>query len=93
MSMKQNILGDMRLWCYDLDTHEAVIVLIGDRENFRLLDLMWIVNMSANNISKLFRHDIFYKDKDAHQALKLQCVTCYCFYQGIHARSTWTLKH
>ncbi|MFS7927082.1 hypothetical protein Hanom_Chr04g00304731 [Helianthus anomalus] len=93
MPMKQNFLDDMRLWCYDPDTHEAVIVYNGDRENFRMLDPMWIVNMSANDISKLFRHDIFDEDKDAHQALKFQRVACYCFYRGIHAESTWTLKH
>ncbi|MFS8001837.1 hypothetical protein Hanom_Chr13g01195051 [Helianthus anomalus] len=68
----------MRLWCYDLDTHEAVIVFNGDCE-FRMLHLMWIVNMSTNDISKLFRHDIFYEDEDAHQALRFQCVACYCF--------------
>ncbi|KAM0030966.1 hypothetical protein Hdeb2414_s0017g00503151 [Helianthus debilis subsp. tardiflorus] len=93
MPMKQNFLDEMRLWCYDPDIHEAVIVFNGDRENFRMLDPMWIVNMSAKDISKLFRHDIFYEDKDTLQALKFQRVTCYCFYRGIHAGSTWTLKH
>ncbi|KAJ0835347.1 hypothetical protein HanRHA438_Chr16g0754171 [Helianthus annuus] len=93
MPMKHNFLVDMRLWCYDPDTHEAVIVFNGDRENFRMLDPMWIVIMSANDISKLFRHDIFYEDKDARQALRFQRVACYCFNRGIHAGSTWTLKH
>ncbi|MFS7903238.1 hypothetical protein Hanom_Chr01g00021661 [Helianthus anomalus] len=66
MPMEQNFLEEMALWCYDSDTHEAVIVFKVDRENFRMLDPMWIVNMSANDINKLFRHDIFYEDKDAH---------------------------
>ena len=26
MPMKQDFLGDMKFWCYDSDTHEAVIV-------------------------------------------------------------------
>ncbi|MFS7997328.1 hypothetical protein Hanom_Chr12g01140441 [Helianthus anomalus] len=80
MPMEQNFLEEMALWCYDSDTHEAVIVFKGDRGNFWMLDPMWIVNMSANDISKLFRHDIFYEDKDAHQALQFQRVACYCFY-------------
>ncbi|KAJ0836758.1 hypothetical protein HanRHA438_Chr16g0770611 [Helianthus annuus] len=67
MPMQQDFLGDMRLWCYDSDTHEAVIVF-NDDKNFRIiLDPMWLVNMSASDIAKLYRHDIFYEDKDAHQ--------------------------
>ncbi|MFS8016131.1 hypothetical protein Hanom_Chr15g01364831 [Helianthus anomalus] len=93
MPMKQNFLDDMRLWRYDPEMHEAVIVFNGYRENFRMLNPMWIVNMSAKDISKLFRHDIFYEDKDAHQVLRFQRVACYCFYRGIHAGSTWSLEH
>ncbi|KAJ0699154.1 hypothetical protein HanOQP8_Chr10g0352641 [Helianthus annuus] len=80
MLMKQNFLDDMMLWCYDSDTHEAEIVFKEDRENFRMLDPMWIVNMYVADISKLFRHDIFYEDKDTHLALQFQRVDCYCFY-------------
>ncbi|MFS7974846.1 hypothetical protein Hanom_Chr10g00873571 [Helianthus anomalus] len=43
-----------------------------DKENFRILDPMWIVNMSATDIDKLFRQDIFYEDKDVNQALQFQ---------------------
>ncbi|MFS7948693.1 hypothetical protein Hanom_Chr06g00562911 [Helianthus anomalus] len=67
--MKQNFLKNMRLWCYDSDTHEAVIVF-KDQENFCMLDPMWIVNMSAADINKLFRHDIFYEDSTLN---KLYC--------------------
>ncbi|MFS7926263.1 hypothetical protein Hanom_Chr04g00295051 [Helianthus anomalus] len=83
----------MALWCYDLDTHEAVIVFKDDRENFRMLKPMWIVNMYASDINKFFRHDIFYKEKDAHQALRFQRVACFCYYRGIHAGSSWSEKH
>ncbi|KAM0030901.1 hypothetical protein Hdeb2414_s0017g00502451 [Helianthus debilis subsp. tardiflorus] len=92
MPMQQDFLGDMRLWCYDLDTHEAVIVF-NDDKNFRILDPMWLVNMSASDIAKLYRHDIFYEDKDAHQALKFQRVACYCYYRGIHSGSCWSERH
>ncbi|MFS8001066.1 hypothetical protein Hanom_Chr13g01185861 [Helianthus anomalus] len=54
MPMKQDFLGNMALWCYDLDTHEAVIVFKNDEENIRMLDPMWIVNMPAAEIDKLF---------------------------------------
>ncbi|MFS7973535.1 hypothetical protein Hanom_Chr09g00857681 [Helianthus anomalus] len=93
MPMKQDFLGEMRLWCYDSDTHEAVIVFNGDQENFRMLDPMWIVNMSASDINKLYRHDIFYEDKDAHQALKFQRIACFCYYRGIHSGSSWSERH
>ncbi|MFS8001071.1 hypothetical protein Hanom_Chr13g01185911 [Helianthus anomalus] len=63
MPMKQDFLGNMALWCYNSDTHEAVIVFKNDEENIRMLDPMWIVNMSAADIDKLIRHDIFYEDK------------------------------
>ncbi|MFS7925703.1 hypothetical protein Hanom_Chr04g00288171 [Helianthus anomalus] len=91
--MPHNFLEEMRLWCYDTDTHEAVIVFDGDRENFRMLDPMWIVNMSASDIGKLYRHNIFYEDKDAHQTLRFQRVACFCYYRGIHAGSSWSEQH
>ncbi|MFS8023039.1 hypothetical protein Hanom_Chr16g01446741 [Helianthus anomalus] len=93
MLMKQIFLENMALWCYDSDTHEAVIVFKDDQDNFRMLDPMWMVNMSATDINKLFRHDIFYEDKDAPQALQFQHVACFCFYRGIHAGSTWSAQH
>ncbi|MFS7952980.1 hypothetical protein Hanom_Chr07g00613291 [Helianthus anomalus] len=93
MPMKQDFLGDMRLWCYDSDSHEPVIVFNGDQKNFRMLDPMWIVNMSPSDINKLYRHDIFYEDKDAHQALKYQRIACYCYYRGIHSGSSWSERH
>ncbi|MFS8028110.1 hypothetical protein Hanom_Chr16g01506611 [Helianthus anomalus] len=90
MPMKQDILGNMDLWCYDSDTQEVVIVFRNDEENFRIFDSMWIVNMFASDIDKLFRHDIFYEDKDAHQALRFQSIACFCYYRGIHAGSSWS---
>ncbi|KAJ0600604.1 hypothetical protein HanPSC8_Chr03g0105481 [Helianthus annuus] len=90
MPMKQDFLGNMALWCYDSDTHEAVIIFRNDNENFRILDPMWIVNMSAADIDMLFRQDIFYEDKDVHQALRFQCVACFCYYRVIHAGSSWS---
>ncbi|MFS7984267.1 hypothetical protein Hanom_Chr11g00984491 [Helianthus anomalus] len=90
MSMEQDMLANMALWCYDLDTHEVVIVFRKDKGNFRILDPMWIVNMSATDIDWLFRHDIFYEDKDASLALRFQRVACYCYYQGIHTGSSWS---
>ncbi|KAF5797548.1 hypothetical protein HanRHA438_Chr07g0292561 [Helianthus annuus] len=93
MPMKQNFLENMVLWCYDFDTHEADIVFKDDQQNFRMFDPMWIINISASDINKLFRHDIFYEDKDAHQALRFQRVACFSFYRGIHAGSSWPAKH
>ncbi|MFS7961397.1 hypothetical protein Hanom_Chr08g00714521 [Helianthus anomalus] len=90
MPMKQDILGNMALRCYNLDTHEAIIVFKNDEENIRILNQMWIVNMSAADIDKLFRHNILYEDKDAHQALLFQLVACFCYYCGIHAGSSWS---
>ncbi|KAF5768953.1 hypothetical protein HanXRQr2_Chr14g0642551 [Helianthus annuus] len=34
MPMKQDVLGNMKLGCYDSDTHEAVIVFKNDEDNF-----------------------------------------------------------
>ncbi|KAF5794259.1 hypothetical protein HanRHA438_Chr08g0337221 [Helianthus annuus] len=93
MPMKQNFLENMALWCYDSDTHEVVIVFKDDIENFCMLEPMWILNMFAADITKLFRHGIFYEDKDTHQALWFQRVACFCYYHGIHAGSSWSEKH
>ncbi|MFS7981993.1 hypothetical protein Hanom_Chr10g00957541 [Helianthus anomalus] len=90
MPMKQDFLGNMKLWCYDSDTHEVVIVFKNDEDNFRMLDPMWIVIMSAGDIKTLLQHDIFYEDKDAHQALLFQRVACFCYYRGIHVGSSWS---
>ncbi|MFS7951481.1 hypothetical protein Hanom_Chr07g00595631 [Helianthus anomalus] len=78
MPMKLDVLGNMKLWCYDSDTYEVVIGFKNDEDNFRMLDPMWIVNMSAGDIKTLFQHDIFYEDKDTHQALLFQRVACLC---------------
>ncbi|MFS7980577.1 hypothetical protein Hanom_Chr10g00941031 [Helianthus anomalus] len=37
MPMKQDILGNMALWCYDSDIHEAIIVFRNDEEKLRIL--------------------------------------------------------
>ncbi|MFS7910861.1 hypothetical protein Hanom_Chr02g00111171 [Helianthus anomalus] len=88
MQVEQYFLENMALWCYNSDTHEAVIVFRNEKENVRILDPMWIVNMSAVDIDRLFHHNIFYEDKDASQALRFQRVACYCYYWGIHAGSS-----
>ncbi|MFS7937786.1 hypothetical protein Hanom_Chr05g00431781 [Helianthus anomalus] len=46
----------MKLWCYDSDSHEAVILFEGDKENFRMLDTMWIANKSVADINKQRRN-------------------------------------
>ncbi|MFS8018656.1 hypothetical protein Hanom_Chr15g01394581 [Helianthus anomalus] len=91
MPMKQYFfLGNMKPWCYDSDTHEVVIVFKNDEDNFRMLDPMWIVNMSASDIKTLLQHDMFSEDKEEHQALLFQHVTCFCYYPGISAGSSWS---
>ncbi|KAJ0783561.1 hypothetical protein HanLR1_Chr01g0021731 [Helianthus annuus] len=90
MPMEQDILANMTLWCYDSDTHEAFIVFRNDKQNFRILDPMWIVNMLVADIDRLFRQDIFYEDKDVSQALRFQRVASLCYYRRIHAGSSWS---
>ncbi|MFS7928172.1 hypothetical protein Hanom_Chr04g00317691 [Helianthus anomalus] len=40
MSVEQDILENIALWCYDSDTHEAVIVFRSDKESLCILDPM-----------------------------------------------------
>ncbi|MFS7979263.1 hypothetical protein Hanom_Chr10g00925331 [Helianthus anomalus] len=92
MPLKQNFLDDMALWCYDSDSHEAVILFKGENENFRMLDPMWIVNMSTADINKLFRHDIFTKTRTRIKRYDFS-IACFCYYRGIPAGSSWSEKH
>ncbi|MFS7960911.1 hypothetical protein Hanom_Chr08g00708581 [Helianthus anomalus] len=34
--MKQDFLGNMKLWCYDFDTCDTVIIFKDDAPNFRM---------------------------------------------------------
>ncbi|MFS7911456.1 hypothetical protein Hanom_Chr02g00118281 [Helianthus anomalus] len=63
--MKQEFLGNMKLWCHDSDRHEIVIIFKDNIPNFRMLDPMWIVNMPPVDIRMLLNNEIFYEDKFA----------------------------
>ncbi|MFS7979235.1 hypothetical protein Hanom_Chr10g00925001 [Helianthus anomalus] len=72
LKMLHDFLGNMRLWCYDSGTTEAVIVFKDDTPNFRIFDSMWIVNISKKDIARLFHNEIFHDDEDTRQAMKFQ---------------------
>ncbi|KAF5774951.1 hypothetical protein HanXRQr2_Chr13g0606581 [Helianthus annuus] len=64
LKMRTDFLGNFRCWVYDADTGEAVILFQDSQENFRMIDPMWITNMSRSDIIVLKDHEINYLVRD-----------------------------
>ena len=93
LKMKTDFLGNFRCWVYDADTGEAVILFRDSQENFRIIDLMWITNMSRSDIIVLKDHEINYLVRDREQAMKFQKMALYCFNLLVNAGSAWSSHH
>ncbi|KAJ0726320.1 hypothetical protein HanPI659440_Chr12g0468961 [Helianthus annuus] len=93
LKMKTNFLGNFRCWVYDADTGEAVILFRDSQENFRIIDPMWITNMSRSDIIILKDHEINYLVRDREQAMKFQKMALYCFNLLVNAGSAWSSHH
>ncbi|KAJ0875954.1 hypothetical protein HanPSC8_Chr11g0482831 [Helianthus annuus] len=93
LKMKTDFLGNFRCWVYDADTGEAVILFRDSQENFRIIDPMWITNMSRSDIIVLKDHEINYLVRDRDQAMKFQKMALYCFNLLVNAGSAWSSHH
>ncbi|KAM0025611.1 hypothetical protein Hdeb2414_s0021g00576591 [Helianthus debilis subsp. tardiflorus] len=93
LKMKTDFLGNFRCWVYDADTGEAVILFRDSQENFRIIDPMWITNMSRSDIIVLKDHEINYLVQDRDQAMKFQRMARYCFNLLVNAGSAWSSHH
>ncbi|KAJ0881023.1 hypothetical protein HanRHA438_Chr10g0469721 [Helianthus annuus] len=93
LKMKTDFLGNFRCWVYDADTGEAVILFRDSQENFRIIDPMWITNMSRSDIIVLKDHEINYLVRDREQAMKFQKMALYCFNLLLNAGSAWSSHH
>ncbi|KAM0067622.1 hypothetical protein Hdeb2414_s0002g00063511 [Helianthus debilis subsp. tardiflorus] len=93
LKMKTDFLGNFRCWVYDADTGEAVILFRDNTENFRIIDPMWITNMSRSDIIVLKDHEINYLVQDRDQAMKFQRMARYCFNLLVNAGSAWSSHH
>ncbi|KAJ0467707.1 hypothetical protein HanIR_Chr14g0688261 [Helianthus annuus] len=93
LKMKTDFLGNFRCWVYDADTGEAVILFRDNSENFRIIDPMWITNMSRSDIIILKDHEINYLVQDRDQAMKFQRMARYCFNLLVNAGSAWSSHH
>ncbi|KAJ0773612.1 hypothetical protein HanOQP8_Chr03g0101281 [Helianthus annuus] len=93
LKMKTDFLGNFRCWVYDADTGEAVILFRDSQENFRIIDPMWITNMSRSDIIVLKDHEINYLVRDREQAMKFQKMALYCFNLLVNAGSAWSSHH
>ncbi|KAF5802520.1 hypothetical protein HanXRQr2_Chr06g0260431 [Helianthus annuus] len=93
LKMKTDFLRNFRCWVYDADTGEAVILFRDSQENFRIIDPMWITNMSRSDIIVLKDHEINYLVRDREQAMKFQKMALYCFNLLVNAGSAWSSHH
>ncbi|MFS7929981.1 hypothetical protein Hanom_Chr04g00338821 [Helianthus anomalus] len=77
VKMEQDFHNDFRWWHYNKQTGEAVIVLCnyGNWRTIRILDLMWIVNLSQKDIKLLYYNKIYYTVEDVVHAMQYQNVT------------------
>ncbi|KAJ0653615.1 hypothetical protein HanOQP8_Chr15g0585521 [Helianthus annuus] len=93
LKMKTDFLENFHCWVYDADTGEVVILFRDNQENFRIIDPMWITNMSRSDIIVLKDHEINYLVQDRDQAMKFQRMARYCFNLLVNAGSAWSSHH
>ncbi|MFS7972852.1 hypothetical protein Hanom_Chr09g00849711 [Helianthus anomalus] len=63
-------LKGIKCWCLDGKTGEAVITEKNVLEEiFRILDPMWLVNFKMEDLKKLRRHSLQYREEDCTLAL------------------------
>ena len=85
--LKQDFSRHFRWWYYDWRSSEAVIVLDvdGNWETIRILDPMWLTNLSEDDVYTLYKCQIFFDVRDMDQALRYMRVIRVCFAHKIHA--------
>ncbi|MFS8002560.1 hypothetical protein Hanom_Chr13g01203481 [Helianthus anomalus] len=81
MKVEQYFYLDFRWWHYNRLTGEAVIMLCteGCWRSIRILNPMWLVNLSEKDIETLYYNKIHYQVKDIIQSMKYQNAIKVCF--------------
>ena len=94
MPMEQNVCHNMRCWCYFPTTGEAVIVLSenGKWRTIKILDPIWLVNMSKSDIEALFLNKLNYRPEDFDLAKPFIDMVEMCYAYEVNAGSKWTTK-
>ncbi|KAK9053345.1 hypothetical protein SSX86_029978 [Deinandra increscens subsp. villosa] len=88
--LEQDFIKTLRWWYYDENSGEAVVVVKEQNKVIRLYHPMWLINLSKDDIDKLYHNNILYKAEHAEQALQFQRVIRVCFAFGIHAGNNRT---
>ena len=94
MKMEQDVCHNLRCWYYHSVTGEAVLVLAGKQRwrTIRILDPIWIVNMSKSDIECLFLNQLLYLPEDYDLAKQFIDVVSFCYAYEVHAGSDWESK-
>ncbi|MFS8019465.1 hypothetical protein Hanom_Chr15g01404091 [Helianthus anomalus] len=93
MKLEQDFHEEFRGSYYDSSTAETVISL-RSKEMFiwrciRILDPMWLVNLSNKDVECLFFTKIWYEAADKVQAMQYQNVINTCYAKDIHSGRMW----
>ncbi|MFS7950722.1 hypothetical protein Hanom_Chr07g00586531 [Helianthus anomalus] len=95
-AMEQDFHEEFQGWLYNPSTAEAVISLFdkskGESRRICILDPMWLVNCSKNDIDYLFYNKIVYEKADKEQAMQYQKIVDVCFAQDINSGRYWKSK-
>jgi len=94
MPMEQNVCHNMRCWCYFPTTGEAVIVLSenGKWRTIKILDTIWLVNMSKSDIEALFLNKLNYRPENFDLVKPFIDMVEMCYAYEVNAGSEWTTK-
>ena len=94
MPMEQNVCHNMRCWCYHTNTGEAMIVLAenGRWRTIKILDPIWLMNMSKSDIEALFLNKLLYRPEDYDLAKQFIDMVEVCYAYDIHAGSEWLTR-
>ena len=90
--MPQDFTPHFKWWYYDNHTGEAVISLVknGKGETIRVLEPMWLINLSLQDIDTLYYNKMMFRMEDMMMALQFEMVIRICFAYQIHAGADLT---
>ncbi|MFS8007218.1 hypothetical protein Hanom_Chr14g01258351 [Helianthus anomalus] len=94
MKIEQDFQNEFRWWEYDPETGEVIIVLKTEClwGAIRILDPMWLVNLSEKDVGRLYYNKIVHQVQDVVQAMQYQNVIKIRYTYEINSGKMWNTK-
>ncbi|MFS8001492.1 hypothetical protein Hanom_Chr13g01190991 [Helianthus anomalus] len=94
MKLEQDFYADFRWWHYESLTGEAMIFLCtgGCWRTIKILDPMWLVNLSEKDIELLYYNKNYYQVPDIIQVMQYQNLIRVCYAYEVNSGKMWNTK-